>query len=162
MMIVVIMGVSSSGKTEVGSLLASKDRHPWLCKLHEILIREEACGHHVVLACSALKKSYRRTLTSGTNADLLESHKQHKKDKCSPETLFIHLQGSMEIISERLQRREGHFMPVTLLQSQFDTLEPPAEPELFLNVNVEKNISEIVAEIQKELERKNVSTNQKR
>ncbi|KAM4809900.1 putative gluconokinase [Rhinophrynus dorsalis] len=182
-MILVIMGVSGSGKTEVGSLLATKlgwkfydaddyhpvenkgkmsrgiplndqDRHPWLCKLHEIMTRENDCGEHVVVACSALKKAYRTTLITGNNPLLPESPFKDKKDDISSETLFVHLQGSLEMISERMQKRKGHFMPLRLLQSQFDTLEPPVAPERFININVDRNISEIVSEIQMELEGK--------
>ncbi|XP_075067149.1 putative gluconokinase [Mixophyes fleayi] len=180
MMIVVIMGVSGSGKTEVGSLLANKlgwkfydaddyhplenkvkmsqgiplndqDRHPWLCIMHELIKREKACGQHLVLACSALKRAYRKTLTSGGNLW------QDDHDDISSETLFIHLQGSVELISRRMQERKGHFMPLQLLESQFDTLEPPAAPELFLTVNVEKEIPEIVSEIQAALQDKTQS-----
>ncbi|MEE6459511.1 hypothetical protein FKM82_000647 [Ascaphus truei] len=181
MVIVVIMGVSGSGKTEVGSLLSSKlgwkfydaddyhplenkvkmsqgiplndqDRQPWLCKLHEIIMREAACGQHAVLACSALKRIYRTTLTTGKNPLLPESQQQDKKDDVSSKTCFIYLQGSMQMIAKRLQNRKGHFMPLALLESQFDTLEPPAAPELFINANVDRNISAIVSEIQKALD----------
>ncbi|XP_073402129.1 probable gluconokinase [Dendrobates tinctorius] len=180
-MILVVMGVSGSGKTEVGSLLADQlgctfydaddyhpvenkkkmsqgiplndqDRYPWLCSLHELIKREKGCGHHVVLACSALKKVYRKTLTTGQFALIPEDQKHHNEDDISSHTLFIYLQGSMELISERMQKRRGHFMPLTLLQSQFDTLEPPETPEMFMAVNVEKNISEIVSEVKAELE----------
>ncbi|XP_053558427.1 probable gluconokinase isoform X2 [Bombina bombina] len=180
-MIFVIMGVSGAGKTEVGSLLARKmgwkfydaddfhplenkmkmsqgtplndeDRHPWLCKLHEILIGESAYAQNVVLACSALKKIYRTVLTTGRSNILQESSKQDKEVDLSSETIFIYLQGTMETISERLHKRKDHFMPLTLLESQFKTLEPPSAPERFIVMNVEKNISEIVTELQKHLE----------
>ncbi|XP_063769873.1 probable gluconokinase isoform X1 [Pseudophryne corroboree] len=178
-MIVVVMGVSGSGKTEVGTLLANKlgwkfydaddyhpienkvkmsqgiplsdeDRQPWLCELHELIKRERACGQRLVLACSALKRAYRRSLTTGGN--LPKKRCQHKEDDISSETLFIHLQGSLELISKRMQKRKGHFMPLKLLESQFDTLEPPAAPELFITVNVEKAIPEIVSELQATLQ----------
>lgn len=106
----------------------------------------------MVLACSALKKAYRKTLTTGHSAPIPED--QRGEDDISSHTLFIHLQGSLELISERMQKRREHFMPLTLLQSQFDTLEPPAAPELFMAVNIEKDISEIVSEVKAELESK--------
>ncbi|XP_056379930.1 probable gluconokinase isoform X3 [Hyla sarda] len=134
-----------------GIPLNDQDRFPWLCSMHELLKREKACGQHVVLACSALKKAYRKTLTTGQKP---EGQCQHKEDDISSRTLFIHLQGSMELISERMQKRRGHFMPLTLLQSQFDTLEPPEAPELFMTVNVQKNVLEIVCEVKAELESK--------
>ncbi|XP_077330995.1 putative gluconokinase isoform X2 [Lithobates pipiens] len=150
-MIVVIMGVSGCGKTEVGSQLANKDRQPWLCKLHNLITSDEARGHHVVLACSALKKAYRETLATGTNLCTSDRQQQENLD---PDIFFIHLQGSQKLISERIQKRTGHFMPVDLLASQFDTLEPPTAPEHFMTVNVEKDISQIVSEIQGVLEGK--------
>ncbi|XP_053323188.1 probable gluconokinase [Spea bombifrons] len=181
-MIVVIMGVSGSGKSEVGSILARKmgwkfydaddyhpvqnklkmsqgiplndqDRHPWLCKLHEVITREKSFGHHVVLACSALKRAYRTTLTTGKNP-LMDENPQEGRHDISSDMLFVHLQGSIDIISDRLQKRKGHFMPLTLLESQFQTLEPPADPEVFITVNVEREISETVREIEKELKSK--------
>ncbi|XP_068093015.1 probable gluconokinase [Hyperolius riggenbachi] len=177
-MIVVMMGVSGSGKTEVGSQLARKlgwlfydgddyhpysnkekmasgcpltdeDRLPWIEILHNLLKSKKADGQNVVLACSALKKAYREGLVAGTKP-------------CSPDTptqehlrsdiIFVYLQGSKELISERMEKRKGHYMPVELLQSQFDALEPPAAPEQFLKVNVEKDILQIVSEIQEALE----------
>ncbi|XP_056379921.1 probable gluconokinase isoform X2 [Hyla sarda] len=143
--------VENKRKMSQGIPLNDQDRFPWLCSMHELLKREKACGQHVVLACSALKKAYRKTLTTGQKP---EGQCQHKEDDISSRTLFIHLQGSMELISERMQKRRGHFMPLTLLQSQFDTLEPPEAPELFMTVNVQKNVLEIVCEVKAELESK--------
>ncbi|XP_018421861.1 PREDICTED: probable gluconokinase [Nanorana parkeri] len=179
-MIVVIMGVSGCGKTEVGSQLANKlcwkfydaddyhphsnklkmgkgiplndqDRHPWLCDLHNLILSDKACGQHVVLACSALKKAYREMLATGAQSCTSDRQQQEIQD---PDLFFIHLQGSWKVISERFQKRTGHFMPVELLASQFDTLEPPAAPEHFMTVNVEKDVSQIVSEIQSVLEDK--------
>jgi gluconokinase len=130
---VVVMGVSGSGKSTVGALLAKKlgvefldadefhppenvakmaagvpltdeDRKPWLERLNaELRKRKDA-----VLACSALKESYRRTLAHGLD--------------CS----FVHLRGPIELIRARMQTRQHRYMPAALLESQFATLEPPA------------------------------------
>ncbi|KAG8595871.1 hypothetical protein GDO81_001660 [Engystomops pustulosus] len=135
-----------------GIPLNDQDRYPWLCSLHKLLMREKTCSQYVVLACSALTRAYRRALTTGQNTCIPPDPWQTNEDDISLQTLFIHLQGSVEMISERMQKRRGHFMPVTLLQSQFDTLEPPGEPELFMVFNVEKDISEIVSEIKAKLE----------
>ncbi|OCU01143.1 probable gluconokinase [Xenopus laevis] len=180
-MIVVIMGVSGSGKTVVGSQLAKQlewkfydaddyhpienkekmsrgtpltdqDRQPWLCELHEIIMREKALGQHVVLSCSALKRAYRIILLTGATSLLPE--KLHKKDDLSSETLFVHLHGSVEVLSQRLQERKGHFMPIMLLDSQIATLEPPSVPERFITIDVDKDISLIVSAIQNEVARK--------
>ncbi|KAM9138591.1 putative gluconokinase [Pangshura tecta] len=176
-LLLVVMGVSGSGKSTVGSHLATKlgwkfydaddyhptentkkmaqgiplndqDRIPWLCKLHDILMREESPGQSVILACSALKKMYRRILVSGRDAVYSKSD---QPDSSTQKVLFIHLDGSMELIASRLEKRRGHFMAPELLQSQFDTLEPPSAPENFITVSLEKSVSEIVSEIEKSL-----------
>jgi gluconokinase len=132
--IVVVMGVSGAGKTTIGELLASRmdcrfldadqfhpaanvkkmaggtpltdeDRWPWLQNLNKKLQQEKKA----VLACSALKESYRQALSAG----LADCH-------------FVHLRGSIELIRARLKQRQHRYMPSSLLESQFATLEPPA------------------------------------
>lgn len=105
----------------------------------------------MVLACSALKKAYRETLATGAQSCTSD---RPQEEILAPDIFFVHLQGSWKVISERIQKRTGHFMPVELLASQFDTLEPPAAPEHFMTVNVEKDVSQIVSEIQSVLESK--------
>jgi gluconokinase len=131
--IVVVMGVSGSGKSTVGALLAERlgvefldadafhppenvakmaagvpltdaDRRPWLERLNaELRQRKDA-----VLACSALKASYRRTLAQGIDCRL------------------VHLRGPIELIRGRMAKRSHRYMPASLLASQFATLEPPS------------------------------------
>ncbi|XP_029472654.1 probable gluconokinase [Rhinatrema bivittatum] len=176
MVLVVVMGVSGSGKSTVGSLLANKlgwkfydaddyhskenkmkmaegipltdqDRIPWLSELHRT-IREGLSSENVVLACSALKQAYRNIISNGESTLLPNCGQRVKKEEFpSSRPLFVHLDGSMEVICQRLEGRKGHFMPSALLQSQFDTLEPPSAPEHFIIINVEKSVSEIVSEI---------------
>ncbi|MXQ93516.1 hypothetical protein E5288_WYG001826 [Bos mutus] len=178
---VLVMGVSGSGKSTVGALLASElgwkfydaddyhpeenlmkmqkgiplndeDRIPWLCKLHDVLRRDVASGQHVVLACSALKKVYRDILIQGKDDAPLKCDDSGKEEKpVEVKLLVVHLTGSFDIISGRLLRRKDHFMPPELLQSQFDTLETPSAPESFIQINVDKNLSEIIATIMETL-----------
>ncbi|XP_048147726.1 probable gluconokinase isoform X3 [Corvus hawaiiensis] len=147
MVLLVVMGVSGSGKTTVGSRLAAKDRIPWLCALHDILRREDASRQDTILACSALKKMYRRVLISGASAT--ESNQpQQPGENAALKILFVHLDGPKDIIAGRLEKRRGHFMPPELLKSQFDTLEPPSAPENFITFSLEKSLPEIVLEIE--------------
>ncbi|XP_010402006.2 probable gluconokinase isoform X2 [Corvus cornix cornix] len=134
-------------RTTVGSRLAAKDRIPWLCALHDILRREDASRQDTILACSALKKMYRRVLISGASAT--ESNQpQQPGENPALKILFVHLDGPKDIIAGRLEKRRGHFMPPELLKSQFDTLEPPSAPENFITFSVEKSLPEIVLEIE--------------
>lgn len=150
-----IMGVSGSGKTTVGQLLAQElgfnffdgddyhprsnvvkmsrgvplddnDRLPWLQTINKLAVKEGQAG--CVIACSALKAKYRKILTKGL------PHHVH----------WIFLDGDYQIISERLKRRIGHFMPEELLRSQFETLEIPTEA---IRISVGSAPSEQLAEI---------------
>ncbi|XP_060157059.1 probable gluconokinase isoform X3 [Globicephala melas] len=124
------------------------DRIPWLCNLHDILQRDVASGQPVILACSALKKVYRDILIQGKDGAPLKCDESGKEEKLAEvKLLVVHLTGSFEVISGRLLKRKGHFMSPELLQSQFDTLEPPSAPENFIQISVDKNLSEIIATI---------------
>ncbi|XP_051875411.1 probable gluconokinase isoform X2 [Pristis pectinata] len=184
MMIVVVMGVCGSGKTTVSSSLAEKlgwkffdaddyhseenkekmakgiplndeERIPWLCTLHEILLREYSLGANVILACSSLKTMYRSILMGDSSVINRKSEnyteQKHSQLDFNKDVLFVHLHGSMELIMKRLETRKGHFMSASLLQSQFDSLEPPGDIETFITISIEKSIPEIVAEIEKNL-----------
>lgn len=158
-MIVIVMGVVGSGKTTVGRLLAEQlgwdfadaddyhspsnvekirkgiglngaDREPWLESLRAAIMQWIAQDKNVVLACSALKRSYRRKLEPG------------------PGVRFVYLRGSADLIAARLRSRHGHFADAKILASQFDDLE---EPEEAVTVDIAKPPAEIVAEIRKQL-----------
>ncbi|NXY64937.1 GNTK gluconokinase, partial [Callaeas wilsoni] len=134
-------------KMAEGMPLNDEDRIPWLRALHDILRREDTSRQNAILACSALKKMYRRVLISGASAIERNQTEQPGEDQAL-KILFVHLDGSMDIIAGRLQKRRGHFMPPELLKSQFDTLEPPCAPENFITVSLEKSLPEIVLEIE--------------
>ncbi|NXK44431.1 GNTK gluconokinase, partial [Chauna torquata] len=135
-------------KMAAGIPLNDEDRIPWLCALHDILRREESSSQDAVLACSALKKMYRHVLVSGVSA--IESNQPEKTgENAALNILFVHLDGPVDVIARRLEKRRGHFMPLELLKSQFDTLEPPKAPENFITISLEKSLPEIVLEIEK-------------
>jgi gluconokinase len=150
--IVVVMGVSGSGKSTVGAALAQRlrvpfadaddfhppenvakmtagealdddDRWPWLDAIGEWLAAHDAG----VMTCSALKRSYRDVL------------RRHRAD-----VGFVHLHGDREVITRRQATRPGHFMPASLLDSQFATLEPLADDEQGLVVDVDQSVDQIV------------------
>jgi gluconokinase len=160
-MVIVVMGVSGSGKTVVGEALAQKlnwefedadnwhpaaniekmrrgealtdeDRVPWLQALNSAIRNWIAKQHCVVLACSGLRKSYRKAL------------RQADPDgRC---VRFVYLKGTYDEIDGRLRTRVGHFMPESLLKSQFATLEEP-DPSEALIVDVSPPVAIIVDSI---------------
>ena len=136
-MIVIVMGVTGAGKTTIGRMLATAlgwefhdgddlhseasklkmhrgielddaDRAPWLSAIRKLILAMLSEGRDGVIACSALKQSYRDEIVVDPNL-----------------VKVVYLKGSKEVIAERLRNRGGHFMNPDLLQSQFDTLEEP-------------------------------------
>jgi gluconokinase len=158
-MIAIVMGVTGSGKTSVGRLLAQQlgwefadaddfhpsanvekishgipltdeDRGPWLDRLRIQITNWIVNGQNAVLACSALKRTYRQELSVG------------------PEVRFVYLKGSAELIAQRLRLRRGHFADEKILASQFTDLE---EPEAAVTVDISQTPEKIVAEIRERL-----------
>ena len=160
---IVVMGVSGCGKSSVGIALAEalgarfidgddlhpeankakmsagiplddEDRGPWLDLVSQALAEDvstlpaESGSTGTVVACSALKRSYRERILAG-----------------APNTFFIHLDGSREILQQRLGNRTGHFMPATLLDSQLATLEPLGSDEPGAVIDIDQPISQIIA-----------------
>lgn len=159
-MIIILMGVSGSGKTTIGKRLAAElgwsfhdadafhppeniakmrsgtpldddDRAAWLAAMRALLEEALRAQRSLVLACSALKQTYRERLQVDAN-----------------EVKFVFLKGSFELIARRMQNRKGHFMPPQLLRSQFETLE---EPEDTLTFDVALPPKKIVQQIKKAL-----------
>lgn len=157
----VVMGVSGSGKSTVGAALAQRlgvpfedaddlhpraniakmtaglplddeDRYPWLEAIGEWLAGHADGG---VMSCSALKRAYR---------DQLRRH--------APGVVFVHLEGSQLVITDRQASRPGHFMPASLLASQFATLEPLQADERGVVIDVDQSVDAIVAEAVSQLE----------
>jgi gluconokinase len=110
-----------------------------------------ALGQPVVLACSALKKTYRDILIRGGSDAPLKSDDSAKEPLAGGKLLVVYLCGSFDIIYGRLLQRKGHFMPPELLQSQFSILEPPSAPENFIQVSVDKSLPEITAAVMEAL-----------
>jgi gluconokinase len=158
-MIILLMGVTGSGKSAVGKRLAlelgwrflegddfhsagniqklrqgeplsDEDRKPWLEAIREAIGASIERGENTVVACSALKETYRRML------------------EISEQINFVYLKATLSLIQERLKNRAGHFMNPNLMQSQFDTLE---EPEEALQIDAGLTPTEIVQVIRNKL-----------
>lgn len=155
---VVVMGVSGSGKSTVGRLLADRsnsrfcdaddlhptaniarmaaghalgdaERMPWLRNVGETMARARDAGENLVMACSALKRSYR---------DMLREH--------VGDAFFVFLDGPLEIVHERMSARTHEFMPPSLLASQYASLEPLQGDELGMRVGITMTPEQIVDE----------------
>jgi gluconokinase len=160
-MVIILMGVSGAGKTVVGQALAARlcwtfedadawhpaanvekmrsgvplnddDRKPWLEALNRAIREWVASGRNTVLACSALKARYRETLRSGVAN--------------SATVQFVFLKATYEQIDQRLRERRGHYMPESLLRSQFEALEEPSAAEALI-VDAYRTVPEIVDDV---------------
>lgn len=160
----VVMGVSGTGKSAIGTRLAKRldipyvegddlhppeniarmqagipltdqDRRGWLLALRDRIRRAREEGHDLVLTCSALKRSYRDLLRQG-----------------DPGLIFVYLEGDRALIEKRMRQRSGHFMPVTLLDSQLRDLEPPQPDERAIRVDIEDAPEVLVERVLRALE----------
>lgn len=156
---IIVMGVSGSGKSSIGERLSAgldwpfrdgdsfhppanvakmhagipltdEDRWPWLAAIAAWIGALRAVGEHGVVACSALKRAYRDALRDG-----------HQ------DVRFVYLEGSAELIAARLAERKDHFMPPSLLASQFAALEPPGPDEAPITVSIEATPDAITADV---------------
>ena len=113
-----------------------------------------------VLACSALKRSYRTLLISRspeeeaiTGEETSSIPSLHEESTLSTQPIvFVHLKGSFQFISERISKRKDHFMPTMLLQSQFEDLEEPTYPENHVHVDIDGSVNETVSRIVEKLD----------
>jgi gluconokinase len=156
---IVVMGVSGCGKSTVAARLAQRlgwefaeadafhspaniekmrsgialtdeDRWPWLDAIAAWIDAARAQGRPCIVACSALKRRYRERLAAGHG-----------------DVRFVYLKGDYEIVAARLAGRSGHYMPLSLLQSQYDALEEPAADEKALVLSIERPAETLVDEI---------------
>jgi gluconokinase len=157
--VIVVMGVAGSGKTTIASRLAERlhwrfaegdsfhppanvarmrdgipltdeDRWPWLDAIAAWIDAARASGERSVVTCSALKRAYRERVAGGHN-----------------DVRFVFLKGDYGVVAQRMAGRTGHYMPVALLKSQFDTLEEPQPGESPLVISILPAPEEIVEEI---------------
>jgi gluconokinase len=160
---IVVMGVSGSGKSTIASMLAMRldwtyedgdwfhpaknvakmhaghpledaDRWPWLRAIATAIADARRQKKRMVIACSALKRKYRDVLVNGER-----------------DVRIVYLKGTREQIALRMSLRHGHFMPPSLLDSQFDTLEEPQADERPIIVSIDAHPKEIVEEIVSQL-----------
>ncbi|QFY63872.1 gluconokinase (plasmid) [Rhizobium grahamii] len=159
---IVLMGVSGCGKTTVGVALGARlglpyidgddlhppeniakmsrseplddsDRWPWLAQVGDALA---SLNGGAIVGCSALKRVYRERISREVGAPVT----------------FVHLAGSRGLIGQRLAERSGHFMPTSLLDSQFASLEPPSADEQAITVDIDQPFDKIIAHIVRALE----------
>jgi gluconokinase len=157
------MGVSGSGKTTIGEMLAARiswryedadtfhppsnvakmsagqpltdeDRWPWLNAIAAEIDRVCAAGERIVIGCSALRRVYRDVLVHGRD-----------------DIRLVYLKGTQALIADRLAQRKGHFMPPALLTSQFTTLEPPTDDERAVIVSIDGSVEAIVEDVVRQL-----------
>ena len=156
-MVVIILGVTGSGKTTIGKMLAAPlawefvdadsfhppanvekmsmdiplddaDRLPWLHVIHSAMVQWITERKNMVLACSLLKRSYREMLPMG------------------PDVKLVYLKGDLDLIQQRVRLRPGHFAKEGLLASQFALLEEPKENEA-ISLDINHSAEELVAEL---------------
>ena len=125
---------SNVEKMRAGHPLTDEDRWPWLNAIADEIARVCDKGEHVIIACSALKHTYRDVLLRGRD-----------------DVRFVFLKGTQELIADRLAHRKGHFMPPGLLTSQFNTLEPPEAGEHVITVSIDESVEAIVDGIVRQL-----------
>ena len=157
--VLMVMGVSGSGKSTIGTQLAiqlqwsfedgdwfhpasnvekmhsgqpltDEDRRPWLKAIADFVDATRRDGNHVVIACSALKRSYRAIIIGNR-----------------PDVRLIYLKGDVDLIGRRIAARQEHFMPLELLKSQFDALEEPGPDENPIVVSVQPPPRAIVTQV---------------
>ncbi|WP_028868047.1 gluconokinase [Psychromonas arctica] len=155
--VLIIMGVASSGKSSIGQSLAKalnikfidgddlhpkanilkmasghelndQDRVPWLERIRDAAFSIEKKNENAVIVCSALKQKYRRLICEDNN-----------------QVTFLLLHGSFELVLQRMQNRQGHFMPVALLKSQFEALElPTADEKNVIKIDIDGSAEVVV------------------
>ncbi len=167
-MVILLMGVSGSGKTTIGKMLAQKqhwqfkdaddfhsqvnkdkmqrgqaltdeDRRPWLEVLQQEIDVALSTDTDLILACSALKAAYRQVLGDNSVGGASQNENRVK---------FVYLKGDFELIQQRLQARHGHFMNPDLLSSQFKDLE---EPEGAIVVDISRSPADSIQQIEESL-----------
>ncbi len=156
---IIVMGVSGCGKSTVAALLAGRlgwefaegdalhpasnvekmrqaiplndaDREPWLHEIARTISDWRAAGKAGIVACSALRRRYREIIAAG-----------------AADVRFVYLRGGASLIEQRLAARQGHYMPASLLDSQFATLEEPAADEPAITLDTGAPAGELVNEV---------------
>ena len=157
--VIVVMGVAGSGKSTIAAELARRlgwrfaegdafhpaanvekmrngtpltdvDRWPWLDSIAAWVGETRRAGARCVVACSALKRAYRERIAAGRD-----------------DVRFVYLQGTYDLVSKRMATRTGHYMPLALLRSQYDTLEEPGTEENPIVLSIERPPDELITRI---------------
>jgi len=155
-----------------GIALEDEDRWPWLLELHGVIQRWYKSGVCGVLTCSALRVSYRKVLLQGGQAlpDEVKHNLLHPAECSTHEqstneiplqnsVMLVHLTGDRMLLEKRINQRQDHYMPSTLLTSQLDTLEAPGDDEPHIEVDVAADVQCIVSKIIKKCKLKDNPSN---
>jgi len=152
----------AKAKMQAGRPLNDNDRIPWLKHMATDISKWRTEHDRVVLACSALKRVYRAVLCGTLQAedvlhDQIQAHFQHEKSNLS-NLQFVLLNGSFELLKDRLEKRKGHYFKADLLKSQLETLEMPQRDEDVIIIQVDRDKDTIVQEIIDQLKAKEKAT----
>ncbi|MCC6519150.1 MAG: gluconokinase [Tabrizicola sp.] len=124
-------------KMRAGETLTDADRWPWL----DLVAQDLAAQAPVILGCSALRRAYRDRIREGAGGPVC----------------FVHLAGSPALIATRMAARSGHFMPASLLDSQFASLEPPEPDEEAITVDIDQPLDRLVEDILRQMRPRNAT-----
>ena len=124
-------GEANVEKMSKGIPLTDEDRWPWLARVADELVAETKAHGGAVASCSALKRAYR----------------DHLREKAGAGLRFVFLKGSRAVLAARLSMRAGHFMPLSLLESQLETLQEPSAEEPAVTVDIDALPEDVLASV---------------
>jgi len=147
---------SNVEKMSSGRPLTDTDREPWLklirATAEHMIVKTDGNKRGVVIGCSALKRCYRDILRGIEHNNIIPEHSQQLKSP-NPilKTLFVHIEGTRDVLMDRMMKRTGHFMKPSMLDSQLETLENPAHEEDVIVISLTDSSEDQVRAVQQGL-----------